>query len=172
VEDKGASGSALTQRHAQSSADQRSIERGTHGPAHDAATKEIEHRDQIEPALTGEDASGVAHPDLIATLDAEVAEAIGRDRSAVTTVGRLHPILRALASKEPLRAHEPRDTIAPSRTTQDPSQPWAAIGLATAGKLPPDPGAQVRGLELARTGFNLPFLPIVITTARDEQRFA
>ncbi len=65
VEDEGASGSALGEGHAQGRADQWCIEDGAHGPANDASAKDIEHGDQIEPALAAEHAGGITAPELI-----------------------------------------------------------------------------------------------------------
>src|SRR5205809_7721911 len=43
-----------------------------HGPAEHAPAAEIEHRDQIQPALAGQNAGSVAGPDLIGPANAEV----------------------------------------------------------------------------------------------------
>ena len=58
----------LIKRHAQSDHGQWSVEDGTHGPADHASTKHIQDRDEIEPALAGEYASGVGDPDLVWSL--------------------------------------------------------------------------------------------------------
>src|SRR6185295_3851954 len=90
-------------------------------------TENIQNRHQIKPALSGQHASGITHPDLIGPLHAEVLDPVGCDRSAMATVGRSDSILGALPSKEALLAHDAGDAIAPSGTAQRMSQTWAAI---------------------------------------------
>jgi hypothetical protein len=49
--------------------------------------------------LAGQDAGGIGRPDLVGPLDGEVLEAMRRNRSAMTAVGRRRPILGALPRK-------------------------------------------------------------------------
>lgn len=109
-----------------------------HGPADDTAGEEIEDGNQIEPALAGEDASGIGRPDLIGSLESKMLKAVRRNRSAVVAVGGGTTIFGALAGEEALRAHEPGDAIVLSWATQSMSDSRATVGLATAGKLLPD----------------------------------
>ncbi len=79
---------------------------------------DIQDRDQIEPALSGEDAGGIGHPDLVRMLDPEAWEAVGRDGTAMTAVGRGMAILGRCPGKEAFGTHETGDAIAPAWTTQ------------------------------------------------------
>ena len=99
-------------------AGQWSVEDGAHGPAQYTSTKDIQNRDQIEPALRGEHAGGITHPDSIALLHIEVLNTVGCDGAAMATVGRSDSILGSLSSKEVLLAHEAGDPISPSGTAQ------------------------------------------------------
>ena len=98
----------------------------------------------MEPALAGEDAGGIGHPDLVGTTDSEALETVRRDRSSVTAVGGGVTILGALPGKEAFGAHEPGDAIASAGTTEDTGQARTAIGLTTARELLPDPSAKKR----------------------------
>jgi len=58
------------------------------GPADDAATEAVEHRRQIEPALTRLDVGDVRQPLLIRRRGGEIAlDHVGRDRMMVPAVG-------------------------------------------------------------------------------------
>jgi hypothetical protein len=63
VNDEGAGGTALQKRHAQSGDDEPCVEDLVHGPANDAARVAIQNGDEVKPALGGQDASGIGHPD-------------------------------------------------------------------------------------------------------------
>jgi hypothetical protein len=138
VDDEGPGGPALKQRHPQSGTDEASVEDLMHGPADDAASVAVQDGDEVKPALGGQDASGIGHPDMIGTADGKVLEAIRRDRAAMSAIGRPRPVLGALPGEEPLLTHESSDAIAPAGATQSLRQPRTAIGLATADKLLPN----------------------------------
>ena len=89
-----------------------------HGPTHHAPGADIQDGDQIQPALAGQDASGIGHPNLVGTLHGKTWEAVRCDGSAVTTVGRGHAIPGALTGEESLAPHEPGNAVTPARTTQ------------------------------------------------------
>jgi hypothetical protein len=74
-------------------------------------------------------------------------------------------ILGALPGKETFAAHEPGDAVTPPGTAQSTSQPWAAIGPATARKLVPDAFSEPGVFELARAGLAAALHPIVIAAA-------
>ena len=105
VDDEGSSRLTLAQGHAQSGADQWSIKDGTHGPADDSAAKDIEDSDEIEPALSGEDASSIGNPDLIGAPNVKMSDAVRRNRSTVTALGRGRSIFGALSREDPLHSH-------------------------------------------------------------------
>ena len=65
VEDKGLELATLAQGHAQCGDDQWGIEELAHGPTDYSPAKDIQDRDQIQPALSGEHAGGIADPDLV-----------------------------------------------------------------------------------------------------------
>src|SRR5205814_1783311 len=90
---------------------------------------------RLEPALTGEDAGGISGPGLIGPVDGEFWEPVGCDRSAVVAVGCPGSVFGALPGEDPFRAHETSNAIASPGATQGAGQSWAAIALATAGKL-------------------------------------
>ena len=48
-----------------------------HGPTDDAPGEDIQNRNEIEPALAGEDARGIGDPDLIGSLNVKPSDAIG-----------------------------------------------------------------------------------------------
>jgi hypothetical protein len=104
-------------------------------PCDNPAGEQIQNRDQIQPALTGEHASGIGGPDLIKPLHGETSKVVRGDGSAVAAVSGSGTILRALPGEEPFQAHKPSDAVAPSWTTKGMSQPRAAIGLTAASKL-------------------------------------
>ena len=108
------SGLALREGHAQRGDNELSIEDLVHGPADDAPGEDIQDGNQIQPALTGEDAGGVGHPDLVRALNVEHCRPVRRDRSAVAAVGRSDSIFGSLPRKDSLQAHEPGDAIASS----------------------------------------------------------
>jgi hypothetical protein len=56
---------------------------------------DVQDGDEVQPALAGEDAGGIGDPDLIRSSDGEVLQAVGRDWSAVVTVGRSGSVFRA-----------------------------------------------------------------------------
>ena len=86
-----------------------------HGPADDAASEEIEYGNQIEPALASEDASRISGPDLIGAPNAKMSEAVRRNWSTVTAVGRSHSIylercranIRSLRMRRAMRLRRP-----------------------------------------------------------------
>ena len=129
-----------------------SVEDGTHGPTDHAPAVEIEDRDQIEPALSGEHAGGIAHPDLITALHTQALDTVGRDGSAVAAVSDGSSILGALSSEDPLQAHKASNAIAPSRTAQRMSQARAAVSPATASKFLSDALAQADVLQWREPG--------------------
>ena len=172
VEKKSGFRTSLKQRHAQGGNDETGIKDLVHGPPNDAPSIDIQDRDEIEPALAGEDAGGIGDPSLIGPVDSEGWEPVRCDRSAMVAVGRLRPVLGALPGEDPFRAHEPGNAIAPTGATQSLSQSRTAIGLAAAGKLLSNALAQMDVLELARAGLTTPLHPVVITAARNQERFA
>src|SRR6266550_6709875 len=99
-------------------------------------------RNQIQPALSCEHASGIGGPYLIKPLHGETSEPIRSNGSAVAAVSGSGSILRALPSVESLLAHEPGDAVASSWTTQGMSNSRATVGLATASKFLSDALAQ------------------------------
>ena len=123
------------------------IEDLAHGPTDDSPGVNIQDSDQVQPALSGQDAGGVGDPNLVWALYGEVLQSVGRDRSTVAAVGGGGTILGALSGKNPLLTHQPRNAVAPSGTAQRMSQSWTAIGLATAGKFLTDALTQTRVLE-------------------------
>ena len=76
----------VAKRHAKSGDDQGGIEDLMHGPADDAPGEQIQDRDQIQPALTGEHASGIGGPDLIEPLHGETSQSVRGNGSAVAAV--------------------------------------------------------------------------------------
>jgi hypothetical protein len=90
----------------------------------------------------------------------------------VVAVGAGRAILGALPGKDPLRAHEAGDAVAPSCAAERTREPWAAVGLTTVGKLLADAFAQAGVLHLPRSGLATPLFPVVITAARDQHGFA
>ena len=66
------------------------IEDLAHGPADYAPGEDIQDRDQIQPALTGEDCGGIADPDLIGASNDEVVQSVRRDGSTMAAVGGSH----------------------------------------------------------------------------------
>ena len=58
VEDKSLRGTTSAKRHAQSSDGEGGVEDLAHGPANYSPGEDIEDRDEIQPALSGEDGSG------------------------------------------------------------------------------------------------------------------
>ena len=135
VNDKGSCRPALEQRHSQSGNDKTCVEDLVHGPANNAPRVAIEDSDKVKPTLAGEDASSVSNPDVIGTADGEVLKAIGRDGTAVITVGGTRPILGTLPSEESLLAHEPGDAITSAGATQSLRQARTAVSLTTANEL-------------------------------------
>ena len=156
----------LSERHAQSGDDQWGIEDLMHGPADDTAGEEIKHGDEVQPALAGEDAGGIGSPDLIASLNAKMSDAVRRNRSMVTAVCGDGAILGTLPSEDPFCAHETGDAVASSRAAEYPSYPWATVGLTTAHKLLANALAQAAVLQLARSRVTTTLDPIIITAAR------
>ena len=67
VKDEGSAGRTLAQSHVERGDREWGIEGRTHGPAHDPPAAKVQDCDQIEPALAGEHAGGIADPDLIGT---------------------------------------------------------------------------------------------------------
>ena len=115
---------------------------------------------------------GITDPELIGLSNGKVLHAVRSDRSAVAAVGGPCSILGALPGEDPFLAHEAGNAVASSRTTQRMSQPWAAIGLTTAGKFLPNARAQAVVLNLARSGLAAALLPVVIAAARDQKSLA
>src|SRR5574338_398594 len=152
VDDESFSGLTLAQGHAQSGDHEGSIEDRTHGPANHSPAAQIQDCDQIQPALAGEDARGIGHPDLIGATHPEALESVRRDRSAMAAVSCGVTILRALPRKEALGTHQSGDPVASSWTTEHLRQARTAIGLPTACKLLPDPGTQIGAFHLPRSG--------------------
>jgi hypothetical protein len=68
----------------------------------------------------------------------------------VATVGRSRSVFRALPCENALQTHETGNAVTPAGAAQRVSQSWAAVGLATAGKLVPDTLTQTRVLDFAR----------------------
>ena len=56
---------SLVDRHSQSGAAKGGIEKLAHGLADYAAAKDIQNSDQVQPALSGQDAGGIGGPDLV-----------------------------------------------------------------------------------------------------------
>src|SRR5438876_10083358 len=110
-----------------------------HGPADNPAGEQIQNRNEIQPSLSCEHASGIGGPYLIKPLHGETSQPVRSNGSAVAAVSGSGSILRALPSVESLLAHEPSDAVASSWTTQGMSDSMATVGLATASKLLPDP---------------------------------
>jgi hypothetical protein len=135
VDNESFSWAPLAQRHVQGGDDQSGVEDLVHGPTHDAPGADVQDGNQIQPALAGEDAGGIGGPDLIGPAHRELLDSVGRDRSAVTALGRSGSILRALASEDALQTHEAGNAVAPAGTAQSVRQSWTAVALATAGKL-------------------------------------
>ena len=152
--------------------DQCGIEDLAHGPTDYSPGKDIKDRDQIQPALTGEDCGSIADPDLIGASKDEVVQSVRRNGSAVTTVGGGRSIFGALPGEDSLQPHEASNAIASSRTAQRMSQPRAAVSLATASKFLSDALAQADVLQLAGARQVTPFFPVVITAARDQKSLA
>src|SRR5664279_1680471 len=171
VNDEAPAWTPLQEGHTQGGTDEAGVEVLMHGPAQDATGTDIEDGNQIQPALAGEDAGRVGHPNLIGPTHSEVLEAIGCDRSAVAAVGCAHAVFGALPGEEPLSPHEPGNAVAPTGRTQGMGQPWTAVGLVTAGKFVPDALTQTRGLNLPRSRLALPLDPVVIAAARDQECF-
>ena len=103
VDDKSSSGATLAERHTQGGDHETGIEDLVHGPADHPPGADVEDGDKVQPALAGEDAGGIGDPDLIRSSDGEVLQAVGRDWSAVVTVGRSRSVFRALPCEDPSR---------------------------------------------------------------------
>ena len=136
-----------------------------HGPTDNPAGEQIKDRNQIQPTLSCEHASGIGGPYLIKPLRGETSEPIRGNGSAVAAVSGSGSILRALPSVESLLAHEPGDAVASSWTTQRMRQSWAAVSLATASKFLSDALAQADVFQLARSKLAAPLFPVVVTAA-------
>src|SRR6266849_3408898 len=106
-------------------------------------------------------------PDLIASLNAKMSDAVRRNRSMVTAVCGDGAILGTLPGEDPFCAHETGDAVAPSRAAEHPSYPGATVGLTTAHKLLANASAQPAVLQLARSRVTTTLDPIIITAARD-----
>jgi hypothetical protein len=172
VDDEWFEWAPSSERHAQGGDDERRIEDSVHGPSDNAASEEIDYGNEIQPALASEDASRISGPDLIGAPNAKMSQTVRRNRSTVTTVGGRGTVLGTLSRKDPLLAHEPGDAIAPSRTAEGTSQPWTTIGLATPCELLLNALAQANVLHLPRPRLMATLFPIVIATARNQQRLA
>jgi hypothetical protein len=103
VDDKSSSRATLAERHTQGGDDETGIEDLVHGPADHPPGAEVQDSDEVQPALAGKDAGGIGDPDLIWSSDDEALQAVGRDRSAVATVGRPRSVFRALPCEDPSR---------------------------------------------------------------------
>jgi hypothetical protein len=171
VDDELGARPSLEEGHAQGSTDEASVEALMHGPTDHPAGAEIEDGDQIQPALASQDAGRIGHPDLIWTTHDQALETVGSDRSTVPAVGRAHAIFGALPGEEPLGAHEPGNAIAPPGAAQRMGEPRTAVGLVATGELVPDTLVQTSGLHLPRARLASEPHPIVITAARDQERF-
>jgi hypothetical protein len=152
VDDKSSSWATLAERHTQGGDHETGIEDLVHGPADHPPGAEVQDRDEVQPALAGEDAGGIGDPDLIRSSDGEVLQAVGHDWSAVVTVGRSRSVFRALPCEDSLQTHETGNAVAPAGAAQRACQPWAAVGLPAAGKFVPDALAQTGVLEFAWAG--------------------
>src|SRR5437870_9281002 len=95
---------ALTQRQTQGRDDQWSIQARTHGPADNPPAKDVQDRDQIQPALASEHPRRIADPGLIATPYPQIWQTIRSNRSTMATIRRCHPILGTAPGKEPFCA--------------------------------------------------------------------
>src|SRR5437867_11226333 len=98
-----------------------------HGPTDNPAGEQIKDRNQIQPALTCEHASGIGGPYLIKPLHGETSQPIRSNGSAVAAVSSSGSVLGALPSVESLLAHEPGDAVASSWTTQGMSNSRATV---------------------------------------------
>src|SRR6266576_4562107 len=170
VEDKSLRGTTSAKSHAQSSDGEGGVEDLAHGPANYSPGEDIEDRDEIQPALSGEDGSGIADPDLIGASNCEVLQSVRSNGSTMATVGGGRSIFGALPGKDSLQAHKTGNTVAPSRTAQCVSKPRATVSLATAGKFLSDALTQAAVLQLARSGLSAPLFPVVVTAARNQKR--
>src|SRR6266581_8222513 len=131
--------------------------------------KDIQNRNEIEPALAGEDARGIGDPDLIGSLSVKLSDAVGGNRSTMTAVCGAEAIFGALPREEPLQTHQPSNAIASSRAAQRTCQSRAAVGLTTAHKLLANALAQPGVLHLARPRVTTTLDPSVVSTARDQK---
>src|SRR6266446_6929932 len=105
MDDEWFDGATLSQRHAQGGDNQSRIENSMHGPADDSAAEQIQYSNQVEPALSGEDASSIGNPDLIGAPNVKMSDAVRRNRSTVTALGRGRSIFGALSREDPLHSH-------------------------------------------------------------------
>src|SRR5207248_6654980 len=101
-----------------------------------------------------------------------VSQRVRRNWSTVTVVGRGHSIFGALSGEHPLLAHEAGDAVAPSRAAEGTSQPRTTVGLTTARKLLANALAQANVRHLSWPGLMATLFPVVIATARDQERLA
>jgi len=88
VDDKSCSGATLAERHPQGCNHERRIEDLMHGPTDYPSCAEVQNSDEVQPALARKDAGSIGDPDLIRLSDGDVLQAVGRDWSAMATVGR------------------------------------------------------------------------------------
>src|SRR5207248_9816821 len=93
------------------------IENSMHGPADDLAAEQIQYSNQVEPALSGEDASSIGNPDLIGAPNAKTTDAVRRNRSTVTALGRGMPLFAALSRADPVHWHLPSVPVVSLRAT-------------------------------------------------------
>ncbi len=87
VDDEGSSGLTLAQGHAQSGNREGSIKDRTHGPANHPPAAKVEHGDQIQPALAGEDTRGIGDPDLIAATSSRHGQEVYEETEEGSVAG-------------------------------------------------------------------------------------
>src|SRR5437762_13247226 len=101
-----------------------------HGPTDNPAGEQIQDRNQIQPALSCEHASGMGGPYLIKSLHGETSEPIRGNGSAVAAVSGSGSLLRALPSVESVLADEPDDAVQYSWNTSGMIDARATVVLA------------------------------------------
>jgi hypothetical protein len=152
------------------------IQEGAHIPADDFAAIEVQNGRQEKPAFPGFNVSDIRHPDLVDFRGfGRLRQKIGSNGMVMVAVGGAEPVTALLPTVKVVRSHESSDTVAAmleAALAQLIDDARAAIGFAA---------LEVDGFNLLSqslvflssfTGFELPFLPVVIAAERDLQDLA
>src|SRR5438876_5474256 len=86
------------------------VDRAADRIAHHATRPGVENRRQIDEAGRDRDIGDIRHPQLIRTVDDQIAGAIGKDRAVMIAIGRGHVAAPALRQQVAL-AHQPPNLL-------------------------------------------------------------